>query len=75
MPAKDWRKLYQQHKGQWVALKDDEVTVIAAAPTLAAARTAAAALGFERPIMTKVPKDLSIVGYPFHCRVSLGGHI
>jgi hypothetical protein len=60
MPAKDWRKLYEQHKGQWVALQDDEVTVIAAAPTLAEARAKAARLGFSRPVMAKMPKDLSI---------------
>jgi hypothetical protein len=34
MPARDWRKLYQQYKGQWVALKDDEQTVVAHGPTL-----------------------------------------
>jgi hypothetical protein len=60
MPAKDWRKLYEQHRGHWVALQEDEVTVIAAAPTLAEAKAKALKLGFSRPVMTKMPKDLSI---------------
>src|SRR6266496_3033437 len=33
MAAKDWSKIYQKYKGMWVALKEDEVTVVGAGST------------------------------------------
>jgi len=36
--AKDWSHLLAKHRGRCVALADDEVTVIAAAPTAKGAR-------------------------------------
>jgi Family of unknown function (DUF5678) len=32
--AKDWSKIYQKYKGLWVALKDDEETVVGSGATL-----------------------------------------
>ncbi len=60
MAAKDWRKIFQQYPGQWIALQADEVTVIAAAPSLHEARQKANDLGFTQPIMTKMPSDLRV---------------
>jgi hypothetical protein len=59
MPAKDWSKIYEQYKGLWIALKDDEVTVIAAAPTLKEARQKASEAGHWHPIFAKMPKELA----------------
>jgi hypothetical protein len=59
MPAKDWSKIYQQYKGLWVALKDDEETVIAAAPTLKEARQKASEAGHPHPIFTRMPEELT----------------
>ena len=58
MPARDWRKLYQQHKGQWIALKDDEQTVVATGRTLKEMAKKAKALGYPRPLLTRMPDDL-----------------
>lgn len=61
MAARDWSKLYKQYRGQWVALKQDQVTVITAADSLAEAMDAAKRLGFDDPIMTKVPGELKLL--------------
>lgn len=34
MAAIDWTHIYKKYKGLWVALMDDEVTVISSATTL-----------------------------------------
>src|SRR6202035_3291693 len=39
LEAKDWSPLFPRYRGQWVALADDEVTVLASAPTAKAALT------------------------------------
>ena len=55
--AIDWTKLFKQYKGQWVALKDDEKTVIAhgnnAKEVWDKARRVA-----PKPILMQVPTDL-----------------
>ncbi|MFI6021296.1 DUF5678 domain-containing protein [Streptomyces sp. NPDC051287] len=61
MAARDWSKLYQQYKGKWVALQQDQVTVIAAAGSLAKAMNQAKRLGFDNPITTKVPGELKLL--------------
>ncbi|MFJ6901778.1 DUF5678 domain-containing protein [Streptomyces hokutonensis] len=61
MAARDWSGLFRDHKGQWVALRQDQKTVIAAAPTLAQAMSEAERMGFADPIMTKVPKRLELL--------------
>jgi hypothetical protein len=53
-----------QYKGQWVALKADRETVIAAGPTLRQALDAAQEKGVERPILTRMPKKIrSFIGF------------
>ncbi|MFD5536664.1 DUF5678 domain-containing protein [Streptomyces sp. NPDC127079] len=61
MAARDWSKLYKKYRGQWVALQRDQVTVIAAADSLAEAMGEAKRMGFESPIMTKVPGVLKLL--------------
>ncbi len=60
MPARDWSKLYKQYRGQWVALNDDGVSVIASAPTLPELLQKAAKLGHAEPHVAKMPTDLRI---------------
>jgi len=57
--AKDWSKIYQKYKGMWVALKEDEVTVVGAGSTLKEALQNAAAAGYPHPIVTKMPRELT----------------
>ena len=62
--AIDWTKIFQQYKGLWVALKDDEKIVIASGKTAKEAWSKAKEAGFARPILTKMPaKILPYVGY------------
>jgi hypothetical protein len=62
--AKDWSHLVAKHRGQWVALADDEVTVIAAAPTARGALAASASKGIPAPILYRVPDTLdTFVGH------------
>jgi hypothetical protein len=56
MSAKNWTKLFENYKGQWVALKDDETTVISSGMKLADVIRVAADKGYTKPILTKVPK-------------------
>jgi hypothetical protein len=60
----DWTSLFANYRGQWVALADDEVTVVAAAPSAKAALTASALKGTPMPILYRVPDTLdTFVGY------------
>jgi len=59
--AIDWSTVYQEHRGHWVALADDEQTVIAAGKTAKEAWEHARRLGHEKPILAKMPPEL--VGY------------
>lgn len=56
----DWTKIYQKYKGLWVALKDDEQTVISSGKTLKETSKKAKEKGFENPIFMKIPQK---VGY------------
>lgn len=56
MGAIDWTKIYKKYKGLWVALKDDEQTVISAGKTLKETAEKAQAKGFQKPIFMKVPQ-------------------
>jgi hypothetical protein len=61
--AIDWTSLYETYKGKWVALKDDEVTVIASGSKLRDVLSDAKKNGYEHPIVTKVPKkDVVYIG-------------
>ncbi len=58
MPAIDWTNLFQDYKGLWVALKEDERTVVGSGKTLKEALEHAHASGFSQPIVTHVPEKL-----------------
>lgn len=63
-PIKDWSQLFANYRGLWVALADDEVTVLAAATTAKGALAASAAKGAPQPILYRVPDTLdTFVGH------------
>lgn len=63
MAVIDWTKIYQKYKGLWVALKDDEKTVISSGRTAISALEKAKKKGHKMPILTKMPTRLiSYVG-------------
>ncbi len=60
----DWTKIYTQYKGLWVALKDDEKTVVASGKTAKEALDKATKKGYPEPILTHMPKELvAYVGF------------
>jgi hypothetical protein len=62
--TKDWSKLIANYRGQWVALADDEVTVLAAALTAKEALAASTSKDAPAPILYRVPDNLdTFVGY------------
>jgi len=58
MSAIDWTNIYQDYKGLWVALKDDEITVVGSGKTLREALESARKKGFHDPIMHRVPTEV-----------------
>lgn len=63
MAAKNWTKLFRDYKGQWVALKDDEITVISAGQKLPDVIRKAQDAGYQKPILAKIPqKDITYIG-------------
>ena len=63
MPTKNWTKLFKDHKGQWVALQDDETTVISSGNKLSDVIRSAQSKGYQKPIITKVPRtDTAYIG-------------
>lgn len=62
--AIDWTKIYKQYKGLWVALKDDEKTVVASAETVKEVMIKAQKKGFPQPILFRVPiKIIPYIGF------------
>ena len=62
--AIDWTKIYKKYKGLWVALEDDEKTVISSGKTAQEAFEKAIKKGFKKPILTRMPEKLvTYVGY------------
>ena len=60
----DWTHVFKNHKGQWVAFADDEITVIAAGTTAKEALATSAARGTPDPILYRVPDTLeAFAGY------------
>ena len=57
--AIDWTKIYKKYKGFWVALAEDEETVIASGRTAKEAWLNAQEKGYRKPILTKMPKELA----------------
>ena len=58
MAAIDWSKIYKKYRGLWVALAQDEKTVLASAKTAKQAWNKARKSGYEKPILTKMPPEL-----------------
>lgn len=56
--AIDWTPIYKKYKGLWVALKQDEKTVIASGKDAGAVLREAVQTGYEKPIMMKVPQKV-----------------
>ncbi len=62
--AHDWTKLYREYKGLWVALAEDESTVLASGVTASEVFERAKKAGYNDPILTRVPHELmTYVGY------------
>jgi hypothetical protein len=57
--AIDWTNIYKKYKGLWVALKDDEKTVVSSGKTAKEAWEKAQKKGFEKPILTRMPEKLT----------------
>ena len=61
--SKDWTQLYKKYKGLWVALADDETTVLGSGKTVNEAVKQARKKTSKTPFLTRVPKKLiSYVG-------------
>ena len=50
--------IYKKYKGYWVALKDDEKTVIASGKTAREALKRAKKEGYKKPILFRVPTEI-----------------
>jgi hypothetical protein len=62
--AIDWTKIYKKYRGLWVALKDDEKTVVGSGKTAREALEKAREKGYEKPILTRMPEKLvTYVGF------------
>lgn len=63
MKVVDWSNLYKNYKGLWVALEDDEETVISSGKSLTEVAQEAKKKGFKNPIFYSVPeKETYFVG-------------
>ena len=61
--AKNWTKLIKKYKGLWVALAEDETTILGAGETVRIALDAAKKKSNKMPFLTHVPnKIVSYVG-------------
>lgn len=61
--AIDWTKMQRKYKGLWVALKEDEETVLASGKTAKEAWEGAIEKGYAKPILARMPDRLiSYVG-------------
>ena len=54
----NWTKIYKNYKGLWVALADDEITVLGSGKTLKEALFDAKKNGTTDPIVMRVPKKV-----------------
>lgn len=60
----NWSQIFKKYKGKWVALKDDEQTVVGVGNTAQEAWEEARKKGYSNPILTNMPKELvTYVGY------------
>jgi len=56
--ALDWSQLYKKYRGKWIALLDDERTVVGSGKTLKEALLKAKNKGHNSPIMSRMPQNL-----------------
>lgn len=56
--AIDWRKNFKKYKGLWVAMKKDQLTVVASGKTAKEVLKQAREKGLSRPILFKVPTQI-----------------
>jgi Family of unknown function (DUF5678) len=57
--ARDWKKLYQQYRGQWVAIDDDLMTAIAHGESRREVKEAAVQQGKPNALLLKFPDELT----------------
>ena len=57
--AKNWTKLYKKYNGLWVALADDETTVLGYGSTVKIALEKAKLKTSKTPFLTRIPKTLN----------------
>jgi len=57
--AKDWSQIYKKYKGLWVALLDDESTVVGSGKTAKQALQEAKNNGYTDTIISRIPENLS----------------
>ncbi len=62
---KDWTKIQEEYKGLWVALLDDEQTVVGRDKTLRGAMEQAIEKGCKDPIMTRMPSEIILYAGSF----------
>jgi Family of unknown function (DUF5678) len=65
--AIDWTLIFEKYKGLWVALKDDEQTVVGSGKTLQEALEEASKNGYDEPIVTRMPEELRTFIGPLPC--------
>lgn len=56
--AIDWTKIYKKYRGLWVALLDDEKTVVGSGKFLKDAIREANHKGYQNPIVMRVPTEI-----------------
>ena len=56
--AIDWTDIYEKYKGLWVALKEDEKTVVGSGTTLTEALKEAQGYGYKEPIVFRMPEKI-----------------
>ena len=54
----DWTKNFEKYRGSWVALKEDQLTVIANGKTVKEVLSKAKDKGMPDPILFKVPTEI-----------------
>jgi hypothetical protein len=58
MAAIDWTPMYKKYQGLWVALTEEEKTVIVSGKTAKEAWDKAQEKGYTQPILTRLPDTL-----------------
>lgn len=56
--AIDWTEIYKKYKGLWIALKEDEITVISSGKTVNDVMEKSKKKGFSKPILFRVPAKI-----------------